>query len=133
MTPAVLDSIRAATYGCAEPRRTAQNRANRDARSRPVKKLCWALALGMGLGLGVLAPAATADPWDDDELDVAFEHRPPVSVVEPSKKQERFNRFMAIGVSGAAMAGILFGLTKMYFAWKGWQKAQSRPRAPWEK
>ena len=97
-----------------------------------MKKLCLALALGMGLGLGVLAPAATADPWDDDEFDEPLEHRPRVSVVQPWKKQERFNRFMAIGVSGVAVAGILFGLTKMYFAWKAWQKAQGRPRAPWE-
>ena len=97
-----------------------------------MKMLCWALALGMGLGLNVMAPAATAQSWDDDEFDVPLEHRPPVSVVQPSKKQEQFNRFMAIGVSGVAAVGILLGLTKMYFAWKGWQKAQDRPRAPWE-
>ena len=98
-----------------------------------MKKFCWAVALGMGLGLGVLAPAATADPWDDDDdFDGPLDHRPPVSMVQPSKKQERFNRYMAVGVSGVAVAGILLGLTKMYFAWKGWQKAQARPRAPWE-
>ncbi len=97
-----------------------------------MKKLCWALALSMGLGWGVLAPAASADPWDDDEFDDPPQRRPAVSVVQPSKKQERFNRFMAIGVSGVAGAGILLGLTKTYFAWRGWQRAQSRPRAPWE-
>jgi hypothetical protein len=97
-----------------------------------MKKLIWALALGMGLGLGVLAPAATAGPWDDDEFDEPLGQQPQVSVVQPSKKQERFNRFMSIGLSSVAAAGILFGLTKMYLAWKGWQKVQARPRAPWE-
>ncbi|SRR5260370_38954732 len=98
-----------------------------------MKKLIWTLALGIGLGLGVLAPSATAGPWDDDdEFDEPWGQRPHVSVVQPSKKQERFNRFMAIGISSVAVAGILFGLTKMYFAWKGWQKVQGRPRAPWE-
>jgi hypothetical protein len=87
----------------------------------------------MGLGLGVLAPAATADPWDDDEFDVPLEHRPPVTVVQPSKKQEKFNHFMAIGITGVTVAGILVGLTKMFFALKGWQKEQGRPRAPWER
>lgn len=98
-----------------------------------MKKRILALALGMGLGLAVLAPAATAGPWDDDDdFDEPWGQPPRVAVVQPSKKQERFNRFMSIGVSSVGAAVIVCGLTKMYFAWKGWQKVQGRPRAPWE-
>jgi hypothetical protein len=94
---------------------------------------CLALLFAV-LGSALYPGSAWADDDDCDEEPAAFIVTPfEPGVTAPRKRNERVDRFFGYGVTALAGAGLMLGLGKMYFAWRGWQQDAQRQRAPWER